>query len=44
MGLLMNIVMGIIGAIVGNLLFGLLGIGVSGFIGNLISARSARSW
>lgn len=38
MGLLMNIVMGIIGAIVGNLLFGLLGINVSGFIGNLISA------
>ncbi len=38
MGLLMNIVMGIIGAIVGNFLFGLLGIGVSGWIGNLISA------
>lgn len=38
MGLLMNIVMGIIGAIVGNFLFGILGIGVSGFIGNLISA------
>jgi uncharacterized membrane protein YeaQ/YmgE (transglycosylase-associated protein family) len=38
MGLLMNIVMGIIGALVGNFLFGLLGIGVSGFLGNLISA------
>jgi uncharacterized membrane protein YeaQ/YmgE (transglycosylase-associated protein family) len=38
MGLLMNIVMGIIGALVGNFLFGILGIGVSGFIGNLISA------
>jgi uncharacterized membrane protein YeaQ/YmgE (transglycosylase-associated protein family) len=38
MGLMMNIIMGIIGAIVGNLLLGLLGVGVSGFIGNLISA------
>ncbi len=38
MGLLMNIVMGIIGAFVGNLLFGLLGIRMGGIIGNLISA------
>ena len=37
MGLLMNIVMGIIGAFVGNLLFGLLGIRMGGIIGNLIS-------
>ena len=38
MGLLMNIVMGIIGAFVGNFLFGLLGIHLAGIIGNLISA------
>src|SRR5687767_7622765 len=38
MGLLMNIVMGIIGAFVGNLLFGLLGIRMAGILGNLISA------
>jgi uncharacterized membrane protein YeaQ/YmgE (transglycosylase-associated protein family) len=38
MGLLMNIVMGIIGAVVGNFLLRLLGIGVYGFLGNLISA------
>jgi len=37
-GLLMNIVMGIIGAVVGNFLLRLLGIGVYGFLGNLISA------
>lgn len=38
MGLLGNIVLGIIGAVVGNFLLRLLGIGVYGFIGNLISA------
>ena len=37
-GLLMNIIMGIIGAVVGNFLLRLLGIGVYGFLGNLISA------
>ena len=38
MGLIANIVMGIIGAVVGNFLARLLGIGVYGFLGNLISA------
>ena len=39
MGLLGNIVMGIIGAVVGNFLLRLVGIGPAyGFIGNLISA------
>ena len=38
MGLFANIIMGIIGAVVGNFLLRLLGIGVSGFFGNLISA------
>jgi uncharacterized membrane protein YeaQ/YmgE (transglycosylase-associated protein family) len=37
-GLLMNIVMGVVGAVVGNFLLRLLGIGVYGFFGNLISA------
>jgi uncharacterized membrane protein YeaQ/YmgE (transglycosylase-associated protein family) len=37
-GLLTNIIMGIIGAVVGNFLLRLLGIGVYGFLGNLISA------
>lgn len=38
MGLLMNIVMGIVGAFVGNALFALLGIRMGGIIGNLIAA------
>jgi uncharacterized membrane protein YeaQ/YmgE (transglycosylase-associated protein family) len=38
MGLFANIIMGIIGAVVGNFLLRLLGIGVTGFFGNLISA------
>ena len=39
MGLLMNIVMGIIGAVVGNFLLRLVGIGPAwGFWGNLITA------
>ncbi len=39
MGLLANIIMGIIGAVVGNFLLRLLGIGPAfGFIGNLLSA------
>ncbi len=38
MGLFANIIMGIIGAVVGNFLLRLLGIGVYGFLGNLISA------
>jgi uncharacterized membrane protein YeaQ/YmgE (transglycosylase-associated protein family) len=37
-GLLMNIIMGIIGAVVGNFLLGLLNIRVYGFFMNLISA------
>jgi uncharacterized membrane protein YeaQ/YmgE (transglycosylase-associated protein family) len=38
-GLLMNIVMGIIGAVVGNFLLRLLGIGPAwGFLGNLLTA------
>ena len=37
-GLLTNIIMGIIGAVVGNFLARMLGIGVYGFLGNLISA------
>ena len=37
-GLLTNIIMGIIGAVVGNFVLRLLGIGVYGFLGNLISA------
>jgi uncharacterized membrane protein YeaQ/YmgE (transglycosylase-associated protein family) len=38
-GLLMNIVMGIIGAVVGNFLLRLLGVGPAwGFFGNLITA------
>ena len=37
-GLLTNIIMGIIGAVVGNFLLRLLGIGVYGFLSNLISA------
>jgi uncharacterized membrane protein YeaQ/YmgE (transglycosylase-associated protein family) len=38
MGLFANIIMGIIGAVVGNFLFRMLGIQISGFIGNLLSA------
>jgi uncharacterized membrane protein YeaQ/YmgE (transglycosylase-associated protein family) len=39
MGLLANIVMGIIGAVVGNFLLRLLGVGPAwGFLGNLITA------
>ncbi|MFL5007220.1 MAG: GlsB/YeaQ/YmgE family stress response membrane protein [Microvirga sp.] len=39
MGLLANIAMGIIGAVVGNLLLRLLGVGPAwGFLGNLITA------
>jgi uncharacterized membrane protein YeaQ/YmgE (transglycosylase-associated protein family) len=37
-GLLMNIILGIAGAVVGNFLLGLLGIGLGGFIGQLIAA------
>ena len=37
-GLFTNILMGIIGAVVGNFLARMLGIGVYGFLGNLISA------
>lgn len=39
MGLLSNIAMGIVGAVVGNLLLRLIGVGPAyGFIGNLLSA------
>ena len=37
-GLIMNIVPGVVGAVVGNFLLGLLGIGLGGFIGQLIVA------
>lgn len=37
-GLLMNIVLGIVGAIVCNFLLGLLNIGLGGWIGQLITA------
>jgi uncharacterized membrane protein YeaQ/YmgE (transglycosylase-associated protein family) len=37
-GLVMNIVLGIVGAVVGNFLLGLLGIGLGGIIGQLIVA------
>lgn len=37
-GIFTNIIMGVIGAVVGNFLLRLLGIGVYGFLGNLISA------
>jgi uncharacterized membrane protein YeaQ/YmgE (transglycosylase-associated protein family) len=37
-GLLMNIVLGIAGAIVGNLLLGLFGVGLTGIVGQLIAA------
>lgn len=37
-GLIMNIALGIVGAVVGNFLLGLLGIGLGGFIGQLIVA------
>jgi uncharacterized membrane protein YeaQ/YmgE (transglycosylase-associated protein family) len=38
MGLLSNIILGIIGAVVGNFLARMLGIGIYGFLGNLTSA------
>jgi uncharacterized membrane protein YeaQ/YmgE (transglycosylase-associated protein family) len=38
MGLLANIVVGVIGGVIGNFLMRLLNIGVYGFWGNLISA------
>ncbi|MCU7812258.1 MAG: GlsB/YeaQ/YmgE family stress response membrane protein [Candidatus Thiodiazotropha sp. (ex Notomyrtea botanica)] len=37
-GLLVNILVGIIGAVVGGWLFGILGISVNGLIGSLITA------
>ncbi len=36
-GLLMNIILGIIGAIVANALFSVIGVGFGGIIGNLIA-------
>ena len=38
MGLLMNLVLGVVGALVGGFLFGLIGIDAGGFIGSLIIA------
>ena len=38
MGLFANIIMGIIGAVVGNFLFRMIGVQISGFLGNLLSA------
>jgi uncharacterized membrane protein YeaQ/YmgE (transglycosylase-associated protein family) len=37
-GLLMNIVLGIVGAVVGNFLLSLVGIGLGGIVGQLIVA------
>jgi len=37
-GLLMNIVVGIVGAVVGGLVFGLLGISAGGIIGSIVTA------
>jgi uncharacterized membrane protein YeaQ/YmgE (transglycosylase-associated protein family) len=37
-GLIMNIILGIVGAVVGNFLLGLVGIGLGGMIGQLIVA------
>ena len=37
-GLVMNIVLGIVGAVVGNLLLNLVGVSVGGFFGQLIVA------
>jgi uncharacterized membrane protein YeaQ/YmgE (transglycosylase-associated protein family) len=37
-GLLMDIVLGIVGAVVGGLVFGLLGLQASGLIGSIITA------
>ncbi len=37
-GIFMNILMGVLGAVVGGWVFGLLGLGASGFIGSLITA------
>ena len=37
-GLLMNIVLGIVGAMVGNFLFSLIGVGLTGIVGQLIVA------
>jgi uncharacterized membrane protein YeaQ/YmgE (transglycosylase-associated protein family) len=36
-GILMNIVLGVVGAFVANLIFGFLGVSFSGTIGNLIA-------
>lgn len=38
MGLLMNLVLGVVGALVGGFVFGLLGIDAGGFIGSLVIA------
>ncbi len=37
-GLVLNIVLGIVGAVVGNWLLGLVGIGLGGLLGQLITA------
>ncbi len=37
-GLIGNLIIGVLGAVVGGFLFGLLGLGASGFIGSLIVA------
>jgi len=42
-GLLVNIVVGIIGAIVGGWVFGLLGISINGLIGSIITAVAGAS-
>jgi uncharacterized membrane protein YeaQ/YmgE (transglycosylase-associated protein family) len=37
-GLVMNIILGIVGAIVGNWLLGLVGVGLGGLLGQLVTA------
>jgi len=37
-GVPVNIVVGIVGAVIGSFLFGLLGVAVGGFVGSLITA------
>jgi uncharacterized membrane protein YeaQ/YmgE (transglycosylase-associated protein family) len=39
-GLLVNIILGIVGAVLGGFLFGLLGIAAIGFVGSLVMATA----
>lgn len=42
-GLLVNIVVGIIGAVIGGFVFGLLGISVGGLIGSIVTATAGAA-